>query len=86
MIDALAAPYTRTAVLKGLPASKVVLKHGLLHNLDLVAADSVSHPRVELSRHGCTQAAEDRLALEYPTCRNVRVDVAAAQEHWGAVE
>jgi len=33
MIDALASPYTRTAVLKGLPAAKVVLKHALRNAL-----------------------------------------------------
>jgi peptide/nickel transport system permease protein len=33
MIDALAAPYTRTAVLKGLPRSTVVLKHALRNAL-----------------------------------------------------
>jgi peptide/nickel transport system permease protein len=33
MIDALAAPYTRTAVLKGLPASTVVVKHALRNAL-----------------------------------------------------
>ncbi len=33
MIDALAAPYTRTAILKGLPFSTVVMKHALRNAL-----------------------------------------------------
>jgi peptide/nickel transport system permease protein len=33
MIDALSAPYTRTAMLKGLPTSTVVIKHALRNAL-----------------------------------------------------